>query len=80
MDDAGTVELSATYGQDLLDIHAGIVADQAALRALQGYVRTVCLLTNQQVEIIVKGTLDRAQTMVQFISLLAVPVLLAILG
>ncbi|WP_202988101.1 lysis protein [Pseudomonas typographi] len=42
VDDAGTVELSATAGQDLLDIRAGIIADQAALRALQDYVRTSC--------------------------------------
>lgn len=40
--DAGTVELSAEAGRNVLDIRAGIIADQAALRALQQYVRTVC--------------------------------------
>ncbi|WP_202988130.1 lysis system i-spanin subunit Rz, partial [Pseudomonas typographi] len=42
VDDAGTVELSATAGQDLLDIRAGIIADQAALKAAQAYIRDVC--------------------------------------
>lgn len=41
--DAGTVELSPEAGRNVLDIRAGIIADQAALKALQQYVRTVCL-------------------------------------
>ena len=40
---AGTVELSPEAGRNVLDIRAGIIADQAALRALQQYVREVCL-------------------------------------
>ena len=40
--DAGTVELSPTAGSTVLDIRAGIIADQAALRALQSYVMNVC--------------------------------------
>jgi prophage endopeptidase len=40
--DAGTVELAPTAGQTVFDIRAGIIADQAALRALQIYVRKVC--------------------------------------
>ncbi|WP_204957098.1 lysis system i-spanin subunit Rz [Pseudomonas rhizoryzae] len=40
--DAGAVELSAEAGRNVLDIRAGIIADQAALRALQQYVREVC--------------------------------------
>ena len=43
MDHAGTVELSPEAGRNVLDVRAGIIADQAALRALQHYVRTVCL-------------------------------------
>jgi prophage endopeptidase len=42
LDNAGTVELAPTAGQTVFDIRAGIIADQAALRALQIYVRTVC--------------------------------------
>jgi prophage endopeptidase len=38
----GTVELAPATGQDILDIRAGILADQGALTALQQYVRTVC--------------------------------------
>lgn len=41
--DAGAVELSAASGSTVFDIRAGIIADQAALRALQQYVREVCL-------------------------------------
>lgn len=40
---AGTVELSPAAGRNVLDIRAGIIADQAALKALQQYVREVCL-------------------------------------
>lgn len=40
--DAGTVELSATAGSTVFDIRAGIIADQAALKALQSYVMNVC--------------------------------------
>ena len=40
--DAGTVELSQAAGQSILSIRAGIIADQAALRALQAYVMNVC--------------------------------------
>ncbi|RAU40201.1 lysis protein [Pseudomonas sp. RIT411] len=43
VDHAGTVELSPEAGRNVLDIRAGIIADQAALRALQAYVREVCL-------------------------------------
>lgn len=43
VDHAGTVELSPEAGRNVLDIRAGIIADQAALKALQQYVRTVCL-------------------------------------
>ncbi|MNL20002.1 Bacteriophage lysis protein [compost metagenome] len=35
--DAGTVELSAAAGSAVFDIRAGIIADQAALKALQAY-------------------------------------------
>lgn len=40
--DAGSVELSAAAGRSVLDIRAGITADQAALRAAQEYIRQVC--------------------------------------
>lgn len=40
--DAGAVELSAAAGSTVFDIRAGIIADQAALRALQDYVMRVC--------------------------------------
>lgn len=42
--DAGAVELSAAAGSTVFDIRAGIIADQAALKALQAYVTNVCLL------------------------------------
>lgn len=41
--DAGSVELTAAVGQAVLDIRAGIIADQAALKAAQLYIRDVCL-------------------------------------
>jgi len=41
LDHAGTVELAPIAGQAVFDIRAGIIADQAALRACQAYVRTV---------------------------------------
>ncbi|WP_206606833.1 lysis system i-spanin subunit Rz [Pseudomonas ovata] len=41
--DAGTVELAAGAGRRILDIRAGVIADQAALRVLQAYVSDVCL-------------------------------------
>jgi prophage endopeptidase len=41
--DAGSVELTAAAGRAVLDIRAGIIADQAALRAAQSYIRDVCL-------------------------------------
>jgi prophage endopeptidase len=40
--DATTVELAPTAGQSVFDIRAGIIADQAALRAAQAYIRDVC--------------------------------------
>lgn len=43
VDHAGTVELSSEAGRNVLDVRAGIIADQTALKALQQYVRTVCL-------------------------------------
>ncbi|EPW8907829.1 lysis protein [Salmonella enterica subsp. enterica serovar Senftenberg] len=39
---AATVELSPVAGQNVLDIRAGIISDQAALRTLQEYIRTQC--------------------------------------
>lgn len=43
VDDAATVELAPEAGRNVLDIRSGIIADQSALRALQEYVRKVCL-------------------------------------
>ncbi|ECJ3538067.1 lysis protein [Salmonella enterica] len=43
---AATVELSRDAGQNVLDIRAGIISDQAKLRYLQEYVRTQCLKEN----------------------------------
>jgi prophage endopeptidase len=40
--DAGTVELAASVGSAVYDIRAGIISDQAALRAAQAYIRDVC--------------------------------------
>jgi prophage endopeptidase len=42
MGDAGTVELAPAAGRNIFDIRAGIIADQAALKALQDYVQNVC--------------------------------------
>uniref|UniRef100_UPI0018FEA88F lysis system i-spanin subunit Rz n=1 Tax=Pseudomonas bohemica TaxID=2044872 RepID=UPI0018FEA88F len=39
---AGTVELAASVGSTIYDIRAGIIADQAALKAAQAYIRDVC--------------------------------------
>ncbi|NMZ37045.1 lysis system i-spanin subunit Rz [Pseudomonas proteolytica] len=39
---AGTVELAPTAGRTVFDIRAGIIADQAALRALQRHVLEFC--------------------------------------
>lgn len=39
--DAATVELSEASGQSVFDIRAGIIADQAALKALQDYAGVV---------------------------------------
>lgn len=41
--DAGSIELDPVAGQHILDIRAGAIADQAALKALQAYVTNVCL-------------------------------------
>ena len=40
--DGGTFELAPTAGRTVFDIRAGIIADQAALKALQAYVMNVC--------------------------------------
>lgn len=42
LDNGGTVELAPAAGRTVFDIRAGIIADQAALRALQAYVMKVC--------------------------------------
>ncbi|ELW8265705.1 lysis protein, partial [Salmonella enterica] len=39
---AATVELSPGAGQNVLNIRAGIISDQAKLRYLQEYIRTQC--------------------------------------
>lgn len=39
---AGTVELAPAAGSTVLEIRSGIIADQAALKALQSYVMNVC--------------------------------------
>lgn len=46
LDHAGTVELSPEAGRNVLDIRAGIIADQTALKALQRYVREVCVASD----------------------------------
>lgn len=46
MGDRGAVELSEEAGRNVLDIRAGIIADQAALKALQQCVREVCLASD----------------------------------
>lgn len=43
VDDAATGELAPEAGRNVLDIRSGIIADQSALKALQEYVREVCL-------------------------------------
>ncbi|HBL9981260.1 TPA: lysis protein [Salmonella enterica subsp. enterica serovar Fomeco] len=43
MGNDATVELSPVAGQNVLDIRAGIISDQTALRTLQEYIRTQCL-------------------------------------
>jgi prophage endopeptidase len=40
--DAGTVELSAATGRSVLDLRTSIIADQAALRAAQYYIKGFC--------------------------------------
>jgi prophage endopeptidase len=40
--DAATVELAPDAGQSVFNIRAGIIADQAALKAAQAYIRDVC--------------------------------------
>jgi hypothetical protein len=47
---AGTVELAATAGRTVFDIRAGIIADQAALRALQRHVLEFCPKVSTQKE------------------------------
>jgi prophage endopeptidase len=42
LDNGGTVELAPAAGRTVFDIRAGIIADQAALRALQAYVMNAC--------------------------------------
>ncbi|EDR5178691.1 lysis protein [Salmonella enterica] len=39
---AATVELSPLAGQNVLDIRAGIISDQAKLKYLQDYIRSQC--------------------------------------
>lgn len=48
--DAGTVELTPVSGSNVLSIRAGIIADQAALKALQQYITRVCLSGLSEVE------------------------------
>lgn len=43
MDNDGTVELDPAAGRSVFSIRAGMIQDQAKLRALQVYVRDVCL-------------------------------------
>ena len=38
----GAIELAPAAGRAVFDIRAGIIADQAALKALQAYVTNVC--------------------------------------
>ena len=40
--DGGTIELAPAAGRAVFDIRAGIIADQAALKALQQYASEVC--------------------------------------
>lgn len=46
---ATAVELSAAAGQNVLDIRAGIISDQAKLKYLQGYVSTSCMVSDENV-------------------------------
>jgi len=41
MGNATQVELTRTAGQNILDIRAGIIADQAKLEYLQGYIKSI---------------------------------------
>jgi len=41
--DAGTIELPSASGSTVFDIRAGVIADRAALKALQQYITRVCL-------------------------------------
>lgn len=43
VDDARTVELSDVAGRNVLDIRAGIIRDQKALKYLQNYINMQCL-------------------------------------
>lgn len=43
MGNDATVELSPVAGRNVLSIRAGIISDQASLRALQEYITTQCL-------------------------------------
>ncbi|EBM0567328.1 lysis protein [Salmonella enterica] len=43
MGNAATVELSPGAGQNVLNIRAGIISDQAKLKYLQDYIREQCL-------------------------------------
>ncbi|AKD19946.1 lysis protein [Salmonella enterica subsp. enterica serovar Newport] len=45
---AATVELSPGAGQNVLDIRAGIISDQAKMRYLQDYVKTQCQKRNEE--------------------------------
>ncbi|HFW4265309.1 TPA: lysis protein [Salmonella enterica subsp. diarizonae serovar 61:r:-] len=45
---AATVELSPGAGQNVLDIRAGIISDQAKLKYLQDYVKTQCQKRNEE--------------------------------
>lgn len=42
LDNGRTFELSSAAGQTVFDIRAGIIADQAALRGAQAYIKDVC--------------------------------------
>lgn len=43
LDNASSIELAPAAGRNILDIRSGIIADQAALKALQQYVDQICL-------------------------------------
>lgn len=42
--DAGAVELTGAAGRSVFDIRAGIIADRKALKALQSYISSSCVL------------------------------------